>query len=191
MKRFLAMIAAVLALFSVSLAQTGGTGGPDPAMRARMQAYQPVFDLTGRVSLMLEMDKQKGLAITKAQAKTLLPILKDLQTRADLKPKDATTILSKIEDKILTDKQVTWLDDTQLQREEERRQRFQNGGGGAPNAAGAPGAGGAQGAAGGARPGGARGGMFQAISQGKPFNPFKDDRMGKPLADLIALLAKR
>lgn len=33
--------------------------------------------------------------------------------------------------------------------------------------------------------------MFQAIQAGKPFNSFKDERMGKPLTELIALLAKR
>lgn len=141
---------------------------------------QPIFDLVGRVSLLKEMDTQKGLMLSKAQAKTLLPILKDLQLRADLKAKDATLILAKIEDKILTDKQVTWLDDTQLKREEERRQRFQSGGapaGGVPPPAGAG--------------GGGRGGMFQAMQEGKPFNPFKDQRMGQPLTELIALLAKR
>ncbi len=167
----------------LAVAQQGGFT-QDPATQAKFKAYQPVLDLVGRVSLMTELDAQKGLAFTKAQAKTLLPVLKDLQTRADLKPKDATVILTKIEDKILTDKQLVWLDDTQLKREEERRQRFQNGGGGQPGS-GAPGAGGNRG------PGGGRGGMFKAIQDGTPFNPFKDDRMGKPLTDLIALLAKR
>jgi hypothetical protein len=186
MKKVLALIVAFVALVSVSFAQNAG---PDPAMRARMQAYQPVFDLVGRVELMKELDAQPGLAITKAQAKTLVPILKNLQTRTDLKPKDAAAILSQIEDKILTDKQVTWLDDTQLKRAEERRQRAQNGGSAPANGQGAQAG---QGAANGARgPGGGRGGMFQAMQTGQPFNPFKDDRMGKPLADLIALLAKR
>lgn len=171
--------------FTSVLAQTGApSGGPsDPAVRARMQAMQPIFDLIGRVSLLKEMDLQKGLALTKAQAKSLLPILKDLQLRADLKAKDATSILAKIEDKILTDKQVTWLDDTQLKREEQRRQRLGSGGQtlGAQPSGGAPRAGG----------GGGRGGAFQAIQQGNPFNPFKDQRMGQPLTELIALLVKR
>ena len=167
-----------LPLLTPALAQTGAPGGgpSDPAVRARMQAMQPIFDLVGRVSLLGEMDAQKVLALTKAQAKSLLPILKDLQMRADLKAKDATAMLAKIEDKILTDKQVTWLDDTQLKREEQRRQRFQSGGVAAtgPNGAGV-----------------GRGGLFQAMQSGKPFNPFKDERIGKPLTDLIALLAKR
>jgi hypothetical protein len=39
--------------------------------------------------------------------------------------------------------------------------------------------------------GGPRGGLFQAIQQGKPFNPFKEDPAKKTLSDLIALLSKR
>ena len=125
------------ALFSPAMTQTGAPGGgpSDPAVRARMQ---PIFDLVGRVGVLGEMDAQKALAMTKAQAKSLLPILKDLQMRADLKAKDATAILVMIEDKMLTDKQVTWLDDTQPGREEERRQRFQNGGAAPASANGTP-----------------------------------------------------
>ena len=108
-----------------------------------------------------------------------------MQVRADLKAKDATAILAKIEDKILTVKQVTWLDDTQLKREEERRQRFQNGG--TPGNTGtSPGTGTL-----GAGAGVGRGGMFQSMQAGQPFNPFKDERAAKPLIELIALLNKR
>lgn len=188
MKKYVLTLFSSLALLALTLltpasAQTGAPGGgpSDPAVRARMQALRPIFDLVGRVSLLGEMDAQKALAITKAQAKALLPILRDLQVRSDLNAKDAAMILAKIEDKILTDQQVTWLDDTQLKREEERRQRFQNGGAAPSGANGTPPAG--AGAGGGA--------MFQAIQAGKPFNPFKDERMGKPLTELVALLAKR
>jgi hypothetical protein len=187
MKKVLLTVVSSLALVGSALAQTAPQGGPggNPAAGEQFRAYQPVFQLVGSINLMLELDKQKGLAFTKAQAKLLLPVLKDLQTRADLKPKDATAIQTRIEDKILTEKQLTWLDNTQLKREEERRQRMQSGGG--PGAGAPPG--GAAGAGGG--PGGARGGMFQAIQSGQPFNPFKDERMGKSLTDLIALLSKR
>lgn len=183
MKLYTLILVSSLMLLSPVIAQTGApAGGPsDPAVRARMQAMRPIFDLVARVALLKELDAQKGLAITKAQAKTLLPILKDLRARAELNAKDATAILAKIEDKILSDQQVTWLDDTQLGREEERRQRFQNGGGQAGSGTGAP-----PNAA-----GGARGGMSGAMQAGKPFNPFKDERSGKPLTELIALLAKR
>ena len=33
--------------------------------------------------------------------------------------------------------------------------------------------------------------MFQAVQSGKPFNPFKDERMGQPLTALIARLNRR
>ncbi len=194
MKKFLLILASSLALsaltFAPAFAQGAApTGRPtDPAAQARMKAMQPIFDLTGRVTLMTELDAQPKLKFTSAQAKLLLPVLKDLQSRAGLTAPDATAILTKIEDKILTDAQVTWLDDTQLKRAEERRQRMQNGGGGGGQGTGGTGAPG--GRTGGA-PGG-RGGFFQAMQSGKPFNPFKlDDRAGKSLTDLIALLAKR
>jgi hypothetical protein len=183
-KWLLGFVFSSFALIAPAFAQGGA---PDPAMRERMKAMQPIFQLVGSMPLYLELDKQPGLAFTKAQAKSMLPILKDLQTRAALSAKDATAIQTKIEDKILSSKQVTWMDDTQLKREEERRQRFQNGGGTGGNA---PGAGGGQGGAGGAG-GGGRGAMFAAIQSGKPFNPFKDAQMSKPLVDLIALLSKR
>jgi hypothetical protein len=190
-KTALVMIVSSAAIVApvVVMAQTGGQpGGPNGSQQAQFRAYQPVLQLVGSIPLLLELDKQKGLAFTKAQAKTLLPILKDLQARADLKPKDASAIQTRIEEKILTDKQLTWMDDTMLKREEERRKRMQNGGGGAP---GGNFAGGPPNGAGGAR-GGPGGGMFQAIQSGKPFNPFKaDERMSKPLTDLIALLSKR
>jgi uncharacterized membrane protein YgcG len=192
-KWLLSFVFSSFALLALAFAQGGG---PDPAMRERMKAMQPIFQLVGSMPLYLELDKQLGLAFTKAQAKLMLPILKDLQTRAALSAKDATAIQTKIEDKILTDKQVTWMDDTQLKREEERRQRFQNGGGAGGNGGGGAGGfggaggGGGQGGAGGPG-GGGRGAMFAAIQSGKPFNPFKDAQMSKPLVELIALLSKR
>jgi hypothetical protein len=188
-KLILSFVISSLALLAPAFAQSGA---PDPAMRERMKALQPIFQLVGSMPLYLELDKQPGLAFTKAQAKLMLPILKDLQTRAALNAKDATAIQSKIEEKILTAKQVTWMDDTQLKREEERRQRMQNGGGMGGNGGGfggAPGAGG-QGGAGGPG-GGGRSAMFAAIQSGKPFNPFKETGMNKPLLDLIAVLSKR
>lgn len=175
MNKLLMVLVSSLVLITPALAQ-GGT--PDPAFRERMRAMQPIFDLTGRVSLMLELDAQPKLKITQAQAKLLLPVLKDLQTRPALSAKEATAILANIENKILTDSQLIWLDDTQLKRAEERRKQFESGGG----AGGFPAAGGA----GGPPP------MFQAMQSGKPFNPFKlDNRAKKSLTDLIALLAKR
>jgi uncharacterized membrane protein YgcG len=173
-----------LVLLSPALAQA--PGGPNPAMRERFEALRPVFELMQSINLALEVDKQKGLAFNKPQAQKFLPVLKDLRTRADLKPKDAEKILTTIEDKILTAKQLQWIDDTRLKREEERRKRMaaNNGGGfGQGGPGGGAGAGGGQGGPGGA--------MFQAVMSGKPFNPFKDAEMGKSCVELLALLEKR
>ncbi|MER3443319.1 MAG: hypothetical protein C4342_03395 [Armatimonadota bacterium] len=186
------VLATVLALLSslvlaqgFVIEQAPGPGGQlGPEARRRLEQYRPVFELQNSLRLMLELDKQKNLSFTKAQAQKLLPILKDLQTRADLKPADAEKILVSIEDKILTPAQLKWMDETQLKRQQELRQRRENGGqGGQGNNLQGPGPGG---------PGGPRGGdLFQAIQQGKPFNPFKEDPAKKSLTDLVALLSKR
>ena len=201
------MVLAFAAILSSALAQNGpggpggGPGGGQggrPGMtqqqREQMQKYRPVFDLISTVNLMLEVDKQKGLTFTKAQAKLALPILKDLAGRTNLPPKDAEAILAKLEDKLMTEKQVAWMDDFRLKRDEERRKRFQQQGGnnqqGGPSIR-IPGAGqvGGQNRQGG--PGGGRGAMFQAIMQGKPFNPFKDGPGAEDIKTLTVLLTKR
>lgn len=180
----------------------GGFANMDPALRKKLQEYQVVFELTRTIGFFDELEKQKGLSFTKAQATKLLPILKDLQNRADLKPADANKILSNIEDNILSDAQLSWIDKTQLQRQEEARKRFQqNGGQGGQNQNGqgfgggqnqtqnGQGQGQRQGGFGG--PGG-RGGMFAAIQSGKPFNPFKEQQRTKDsLVATIAFLAKK
>jgi hypothetical protein len=171
----------------------GGFGRNDPKMQAAFKKYQPVFDLMSTVNLMVDMDKEKAVAITKDQAKKLSPILKDLGSRADLKPADATKILTNIEDKILNDKQVTWMDDTRLKRQEERRkQAAANGANGAVRLPGVPGTGNGQNAnrpAGG--PGGDRRAQMEAMLNGKPFNPFKSGRGQESLKALTTVIAKR
>jgi hypothetical protein len=171
----------------------GGFGRNDPKMQAAFKKYQPVFDLMSTVNLMVDMDKEKAVAITKDQAKKLSPILKDLGSRADLKPADATKILTNIEDKILNDKQVTWMDDTRLKRQEERRkQAAANGANGAVRLPGVPGTGNGQTAnrpAGG--PGGDRRAQMEAMLNGKPFNPFKSGRGQESLKALTTVIAKR
>ncbi|HEU4743199.1 MAG TPA: hypothetical protein VFS50_16500 [Meiothermus sp.] len=190
MHRFLALLV-VLALGAV-LAQPGPGGPPNltPEMQKKFQEYRPVFDLTSSIRMLAEVDAQKGLAFSKAQAQKLLPILKDLQSRSDLKPADANKILSNIEDSILTPAQLKWMDETQLKRQQEARQRAQQGqqgqGGGGFFGPGGPG-----GQNGGNRQGSPRGGLFQAILQGKPFNPFKEGRAAENLQQLITLLSKR
>ncbi|MDX2007510.1 MAG: hypothetical protein SFU83_19910 [Meiothermus sp.] len=182
----------------------GGFPGMTDEMRKKLQAYQPVFDLTRTVGIFDELDKQKGLNFTKAQAQKLLPVLRDLLNRADLKPADAQKILTNLEDNILTDAQLTWIDKTQLERQRQARERFQQGQGGQggqgaqgqgqagqgrPQGQGGPGGPGGPGGAGG--PGG-RGGLIQAIMQNKPFNPFKEQQRTKEqLTAFVAVLQKR
>lgn len=126
MKRLIGLLT-TLAL-GLALAQ-GGPSNLSPEMRQRFEAYRPVLDLVATVGLLDELDKQRGLAFTKAQAQKLLPILRDLQTRTDLKPAEASKILSNIEDNILTPAQLKWMDQTILQQREEARQRREQGGG--------------------------------------------------------------
>ncbi|TSA87916.1 hypothetical protein FNU79_01335 [Deinococcus detaillensis] len=163
----------------------------DPAQRARFQAMRPVFDLASRVSLMAELEKNKAQAVTKAQAKQLVPLLQKLQTSASISGADATKMLSRIEDKILTDKQVTALDDLDLKRQEDRRAaRAKQGSaqqGGGIRIPGLPGGGfggqNRQGQAGQAGTGGA--------PAGGSFNPFKQGREAAALKAYIALLQKK
>jgi hypothetical protein len=196
MKKILTIIAVLSGLLlGSSFAQQGpgGPGGPNPQMREAFQKYQPVFDLIGTINLMVDMDKEKAMVISKDQAKKLAPILKDLGSRADLKPADATKILTNIEDNILTDKQVTWMDDTRLKRQEERRkQAAANGGNGGVRLPGVPGAGGGNRQGGQGGPGGGdRRAQMEAMLNGKPFNPFKTGRGQEALKALSALIAKR
>ena len=179
MKRLLSLLATLS--LGLALAQ-GGPPNITPEMRQRLEAYRPVFDLVATVGLMNELDQQRGLAFTKAQAQKLLPILRDLQNRADLKPADAGKILSNIEDNILTPAQLKWMDQTILKQREEARQRREQASGQNPQA----GQGNFQG------PPGGRGGLFQAIALGKPYNPFKEQpRAADNLKNLIALLSKK
>jgi hypothetical protein len=170
---------ATLAL-GFALAQ-GGPPNLSPEVRQRLEAYRPVFDLVGTIGLMDEVERQRGLAFTRAQATRLLPILRDLQTRTDLKPAEAERILTSIENNILTPAQLKWMDQTLLQRREEARQR-REGGGQTPQT----GQGNIQG------PPGGRGGPLQAIAQGKPYNPFREQpRTADNLKNLIAWLSKK
>ena len=180
-------------------------------MRAVMEKYRPWFDLSESLSLMQEVDKQKGLEFSKAQVKIGMPILTDLSKRAALATKDATKILDTLETKFVSAKQLIWMDKTRLAREEERRKRAearrlqQQGTGQAPNvgalaqgaASGRPaGAGGF-----GTRPGGQNGqtgtpdprarALFDAMQNNKPFNPFKSGVQSDELKKFMALLAKR
>ncbi len=197
------LLLALLLAVTPALAQTA-PGAPNPALRAQFQKYQSVFDLTGTVNLLGQLDADKKTAITGTQAKALLPILQDLAKRSDLKPADAQKILDKLEDGVLTDAQVARLDDLTLQRQEQARARRAQAGnqgaqGGGLRVPGVPGLGrgggfgGGGNRQGGTAQGGAggRGGLFAAIQGGQPFNPFTQGREADDLKTLIAALQKK
>lgn len=192
------MVVGVLTLSIMSTALAQPPDGPppgqnsqrtlDPEVQKKLEAYRVVFDLVASVGLMDELDQQKGLSFSKAQAQKLLPILKNLQTRSDLKPADAEKILSNIEDKILSPAQLKWMDQTLLKRQEEARKRREQGQNSQNQPQGQFGQGQRQAGQG---PGG-RGGFFQAITQGKPYNPFKEQpRTSDNLKALVATLSKK
>ncbi|WP_105318308.1 hypothetical protein [Thermus tenuipuniceus] len=182
MGKRVATITGSLLLLGLALAQGQAPGSLDPAMRERLQAYQPVFELSSTVRFLLEMDGQKGLSITKAQAQRLLPLLNRLQTLPDFKPKEAEKILVEIEDKILTPVQLKWLDTRRLELRRERQKRQGS----------LPGQGGAGAAVPRARWAESRGwGEFQALLRGEPFNPFRQGRGAEDLKALIARLERR
>ena len=201
MRKPLLLTLAISSLFALAIAQQappgGGGFGQNPAMQAKLKKYQPWCDLTNTINLMNDADKEKGLAFTKAQAKLALPILKDLATRAVLKPEDATKITTTLEDTVINDKQLKWMDDTQLKRDEERRKQMAAraaANASSTNAIRLPGVGGT---GGGNRPAGANGAgggqraMFDAIMNDKPYNPFKTGRGADALKTLTATLSKR
>jgi hypothetical protein len=221
MKKFLLPVLSSLVLVGLALGQQqppagtppgGGNGQNRNQMRELMQKYQPWFELAQSLALMQEVDKQKGLAFSKAQAKIGLPILNDLGKRAALAPKDATKILDTLESKFVNAKQLVWMDKTRLAREEERRKRaeerrLQQGNGQTPNvgalaqgaATGRPAGAAAGGGFFGGRPGGQNGGqpdprarkMFEAMQNNKPFNPFKDGIQADELKKFVQLMTKR
>jgi hypothetical protein len=195
---FTAGLSIVLALAGSSLAQQGTTppaggrpnqgagqggqpGGPggrfaaNPQMQAAMKKYQSWFDLMSTIRLMNEVDKQPKLAFSKAQSQKMLPTLKSLQTKVVLTPQEATTIITLLEDKVISVAQLKWMDETVLKQAEERRKRqeaqrlAQQNSGSATQALGALGQGAANPQAGAAGQGGNRG---QGGFAGRPAGGF-------------------
>jgi hypothetical protein len=159
MKRFLFPILAVL-LFGLAFAQ--------PAIDPKqLEAARPMLELMGFPVLLGQMDKQKGLLVSKAQAKQLIPTLESLPLRSDFDAKTANKILTQLE-KTLSEKQLTWLDNERAK---------QASGGRPPLAGGLP------------RP--SEFGLLQAMLGGKPTNPFKLERAAKDLKALLETLCKR
>ena len=197
MKNILSLTAALTLATLASAQQTGQTLTAE--QRARIAQMQPINDLSQTVRLLPELEKNKATAATKTQAKSLLTLLATLQKAAAIQPNDAKKYLTQIEDKILSDKQLTALDALVIKAEKEREaQRTQRQAGGQSGAGvripGLPGGiGGGQRPAGqggsGANAGGqnAQGGQFDPTK----FNPFKTGRGADALKTYIAALQKK
>lgn len=191
-------LTATFAFTTLASAQQGGQN-LTTEQRARITQMQPINDLSQTVRMLPELEKNKATAMSKAQAKSLLTIFTALQKAAAIQPNDARKYLTQIEDKILTDKQLTALDNLMLKAEQQRAaQRTQRAAGGQGGAGvripGLPG-----GIGGGQRPGrqgassanaggqNAQGGQFDPAR----FNPFKTGRGADALKAYIAVLQKK
>ncbi|MDR6220296.1 hypothetical protein [Deinococcus soli (ex Cha et al. 2016)] len=193
----LILTALILTALGAAGAQTGTTGQRQmtPEMQARLKAMQPVTDLAQTVRLLPDLEKNKATALTKAQAKQLLPILTTLQKASSVQPNDAKKYLTQIEDRILTGKQLAALDTLLLKAEQERearRTQNQSGQNQSQRVPGMPGALG--GLMGGQRPAGAsQAGPGQNSQGGQPgqFNPFRQGRSAEQLGAYIKVLQKK
>lgn len=184
-----------LVLLPVAGAQQTGQTRPQltPEMRARMAQMQPVMDLAQTVRLLPDLEKNRGTAVTRAQAKQLLGILTTLQKTTAVQPNDARKYLTQIEDKILSSRQLTALDDLVLRAEQEREARRAGTQGGQAGAGlripGVPGATRSQRPAPTGQDAGAQGGP--GSFQPGQFNPFTQGRGADDLKRYIALLRKK
>jgi len=122
MKRFLFFLLLFVFSLTIIMAQTTQQ---QPQRRFLSEEVQYLVRL---IRDLPQLDKDKKLAITKDQAKKLIPILEELGKRQILSPKDAQNYSDKIE-KILTDPQLTYLDKLQIERQkrlEELRRQWQS-----------------------------------------------------------------
>jgi hypothetical protein len=190
-------------------------GGPPQfteAERTKFEAYRPVMQLVREVNILDRLTSAGKLTLSAAQAKQVVPLLKGLAARKDIKP-DAAKMAQTSLHKILTPAQIQ-----QLEAERPPRGgRFGRPGGpggpppngmpppprdgemppppfGGPNAnrngrVGPPPGGMPPGHG---RSGGPNGGPMEAIRTGKPFNPFAptDPFVGQATKNLIARLSK-
>lgn len=192
-----ALTLTALAFLTGTHAQQSAQRQMTPEMQARMKAMQPVLDLAQTVRLLPTLEKNKTTAMTKAQARALLPLLTALQKASSVQPNDARKYLTQIEDKILTSRQLSTLDDLTLKAEQEREARRTQTQRSSQTGQGArlPGAGLIAGA--GRAPGqdqNTQGRPAQGqATQGQPgtFNPFRQARTADDLKAYITLLQKK
>ena len=172
MKTLLFSVGALVLAFSLVLAQTS------PSNSKLLGAYRGWVELMGTMNALLEMDRQPDLSMGKDQAKKTLPILKHLQSREDLRPKEALEVMEKLERNLVSNKkQQQYLETARQQRELEIRQA--NASGGRPNLPFV-------------RISFALFGMVQAVENDTvPYNPFHGGPGEEDLQRLHALLEQR
>lgn len=113
--RFVSLVL-ILLIFSGSLLYAQQT-----QEQRRPFANRELNELMRLIQDLNELEKDKKTAITKDQAKKLIPILQDIMKKDTLPPKEAEKFITKIED-VLNDTQITFLDKLQLERQERMRQ---------------------------------------------------------------------
>jgi len=123
MKRYITLSGLLifsLFLFSFSLVQTQAQ---TPQRRSFMS--EEVQYLTRLIRDIRELDKDKKVAITKAQAQKLIPILQELAKTNSLPKKEADKFINRIEG-VLTDAQIIYLDKLQIERQKKMEEMNKN-----------------------------------------------------------------
>jgi hypothetical protein len=149
---------------------------------ARLTQYRPVLELARTVSILLELDAQRGLVMGKPQAGRVLELLRPMLAKSEVSPEEAQGVLEALTSSVLSKAQNAALEErrAELERIARRRAsqaRFADGGGGgwtvfAWSVPGSP-------------------LMITAINAGKGVNPFKMPPGEANLARLISSLEKR
>ncbi len=113
-------IAAIIVLVSLAFAPLAAQTTPDPAIQAAKEKLEVVYDLGRVFGYIHTMDKeQKKLALTSTQAKALSAIGAKILATKRLEPATADAWLQEIENKILTDDQLMFIDGLALERASE------------------------------------------------------------------------
>ena len=167
----------VIVIGSVLAASLVAAQGEKPDQKL-LTKYRGWLDLMGTVYSLGEMDKQPGLNLNAEQSKKALPILKNLNTREDLRPNDATAIIEKLEKDVANaPKQQQYLETASQKRDAEIRKARESGK--QPNLPFV-------------RFSFALFGMVQAMEGDKqPYNPFRGGPGEDDLRKLMGLLEKR
>lgn len=139
--------------------------------------YRPVMELAGTVNWLLEMGQQPDLDFSKDQASKLLPLLRPLAGKKELKAAEATATRNSIEE-LLSPQQHKWLEEQRKSLQLLAQKRAIQGRGSSnlkpsyvdflPSSP----------------------ALTLAMQQGKPFNPFTQVPYAEKLSKLVGMLGK-